>query len=163
MALIADILVEEAKLVDRIILYKEGIFWKAYQYSAYRVLKRQPTFKVKKRFIKTVDCEVISLGFPDKTLKRLFLEEELKYIDEKTILIVCKGFIMSDYEFWFESVPLIDSSQKTVLQSQTSSISTEEAIVLQRLKEFSVEQSTPMDCMNFLIAIRKELNKNGNI
>lgn len=38
MASIAEILKKEELLEPRIYLYKEGAFWKAYQYSAYRVV-----------------------------------------------------------------------------------------------------------------------------
>ena len=68
MASISDILKREELQNPRIYLHKEGIFWKAYQYSAYQIVQRQVNIKPKKKFIKTVSCEIVSLGFPDITL-----------------------------------------------------------------------------------------------
>ena len=56
-----------------IYLYREGIFWKAYQKSAFLLLKHcKVNYAVKHRFVKSADCEIFSLGFPQNALERLF-------------------------------------------------------------------------------------------
>lgn len=52
----------------KIYLYKQGVFWTAYEQSAL-ILSRHKTLKITFRFVKTVNQKVISVGFPDATLK----------------------------------------------------------------------------------------------
>lgn len=56
----------EQQNFDKIILHKEGLFWIAYERSAYRVFHDIKRFKPNKKYIKIVGAEVVSLGFPDK-------------------------------------------------------------------------------------------------
>jgi hypothetical protein len=51
----------------KIYLYKQGVFWTAYEQSAL-ILSRHKPLKISIRFVKTVNRKVISVGFPDATL-----------------------------------------------------------------------------------------------
>lgn len=162
MASMAEILTRESLLECRIYLYREGIFWKAYQYSAYRVLQRQGGFRLKKKFVKTVSSEVISLGFPDITLERLFHKHELEYVNEKVIGISCDDLDIQAYEQWFDTVSLTEPSKSERNQPEDTPFNKPVA-VLRRIKEFRIEESTPMECMNFLAPVRKDLIGYGDI
>jgi hypothetical protein len=57
-------------------LYLEGMFWKAYQRSAYQLLKHcHVDYMVKRRYVKSAEAEVYSLGFPRATLQKLLHKE----------------------------------------------------------------------------------------
>lgn len=164
MASMTELMTKEAIMGTQMYLYKEGFFWKAYQYSAYRVNRRQPGFKLTKKYVKTVSCEVISLGFPDETLHRIFSDEEIVYINEKLIGIPDSVDIdMQGYNEWFQSIPLTERTTDVVLPKQRPTPPTSLERVLQKIREFSVEQSTPMDCMILISQIRKELVEYGYI
>jgi hypothetical protein len=51
----------------KIFLYKQGVFWTAYEQSAIMLSRHKP-LKISVRFVKTVNQQVISVGFPDATL-----------------------------------------------------------------------------------------------
>jgi len=51
----------------KIFLYKQGVFWTAYEHSAL-ILSWLKPLKISFRFVKTVNQQVISVGFPDTTL-----------------------------------------------------------------------------------------------
>lgn len=53
----------------KVILFEEGMFWKAYEMSAYLLAKRYG-LKPTKRYVKAVGQEVISVGFPKESLRR---------------------------------------------------------------------------------------------
>ncbi len=55
----------------RIVLHKEGIFWRAYQYSAFLFSKHIRLLRVNTRFVKVVDTEIAYLGFPEKVLEEV--------------------------------------------------------------------------------------------
>ena len=68
MATIAEILQEERNRESaRLVLFLEGKFWKAYERSAFELVKLY-NFKPSKRFIKLVGEEIISVGFPKEQL-----------------------------------------------------------------------------------------------
>jgi hypothetical protein len=52
---------------QKIYLYKQGVFWTAYEQSAL-ILSRHKPLKISIKFVKTVNQKVISVGFPDATL-----------------------------------------------------------------------------------------------
>lgn len=49
-----DFIRAEAENTDRIILYREGLFWKAYERSAFAVCMQVRPFKPTKRSLKTL-------------------------------------------------------------------------------------------------------------
>lgn len=57
----------EKETGQRINLYKQGVFWTAYEQSAL-ILSRHKQLKISIKFVKTVNQEVLSVGFPDTTL-----------------------------------------------------------------------------------------------
>lgn len=131
--------------------------------SAFRVLQRQSGLRLKKKFIKAVSCEVISLGFPDVTLERIFRKQELEYIDEKIISISCDDLDLQAYQRWFDAVPSVELSENLQQhQPESRKVNINDA-VLRKIKEFRIEESTPMDCMIFLVSVRKELIEYGGI
>ncbi len=69
MAQIKDILQEEQKNDGSFIrLYAEGIFYKAYERSAWTACRVLHPFMVKKRAVRKVGQEVVSIGFPKTSL-----------------------------------------------------------------------------------------------
>ena len=59
-----EIISRESQNEDSIYMYCEGMFMKAYERSAFFAHTLIDEFKLSKRFIKTVNMDVISLGFP---------------------------------------------------------------------------------------------------
>ena len=65
-----EIIERENQNVDSIWLYREGMFMKAYERSAFFAHTFIHEFKLSKRYIKTVNMDVISLGFPEQTIPK---------------------------------------------------------------------------------------------
>ncbi|MDR1756205.1 MAG: hypothetical protein LBR65_04495 [Culturomica sp.] len=59
-----EILSLEQENVACIRLFLEGMFWIAYEQSAFRFFHSVRPHRVKKKFVKSVGCELVSLGFP---------------------------------------------------------------------------------------------------
>lgn len=59
----------EASSRDRILLHKEGAFWKAYEQSAMKVYECIRHCMLKRKKIKTVGHDVVSAGFPLSSLE----------------------------------------------------------------------------------------------
>lgn len=64
-----EIISNESQNEDSIYLYSEGMFMKAYERSAFFAHTLIHEFKLSKRYIKTVNMDVISLGFPESLVR----------------------------------------------------------------------------------------------
>lgn len=65
-----EILAREESNVDSIWLYREGLFVKAYDRSAFFAHTLIHEFKVSRRYIKSVNADVYSVGFPEMTVPK---------------------------------------------------------------------------------------------
>ncbi len=60
-----ELIAAEANNTDRIALYREGLFWKAYERSAYALCTQVRRFKPTRKILKTLaGGDIVSVGFP---------------------------------------------------------------------------------------------------
>lgn len=115
---IETILKHEETNESSIILFKEGIFYRAYERSAMRFTEYVADFKVFKKFFKVVNCEVCYLGFPMKNLPILMQRHGLTKFTETDyycVLFDCPS--KKDFEQWKASIelPTIDDYKPAIL------------------------------------------------
>ena len=99
---IQDILELEQENTNSIILHKEGLFWRAYEMSAYLFTHYIKKYKITKKFYKNVQQEVVYLGFPQNALQSLLQFSKEKDINkEETQIIIGKyEFTNDDFLKW---------------------------------------------------------------
>jgi hypothetical protein len=159
---IQEITTQEDCNTGEIHLHKEGVFWKAYQQSAYLFTQEVKAFNTSKRLVKSVGRVVVSLGFPQNALGKYFNKKQLTEVDEKQLLITGYSLRREDYQQWLESLPLTERSASE-RQSENEQMKSpqpigNEGVVLASLRDFRVERSTPMDCLLFIVALQKQLD-----
>ena len=104
---IEKILQYESQNKDTIILFKEGIFFRAYEQSAMRFTEYIAPFKVFKKYYKIVNAEVCYLGFPMKSLDMLFQKVNItRFADTKDFLVVYDCPSKGNFEVWKANVKL---------------------------------------------------------
>lgn len=103
-----DFIRAEADNTDRIILYKEGLFWKAYERSAYILCTQVRPFKPTKKSLKSLDGgHIVSVGFPWKhEQKHIGALERLESSDERLTLAAASAIDPADFEAWKALLPL---------------------------------------------------------
>lgn len=69
MSTIKERVEREQSNIDKIYLYKEGIFYRAYERSAYLWINHICKYEIKKRYVKTVGKVIVYLGFPMSVLE----------------------------------------------------------------------------------------------
>lgn len=163
---IADKLVLEFPQSTVIYLHREGLFWKAFEYSALKFVKDIKAYKVLKKYIKAVKKEVVSLGFPDSCLEEVLTG--FSYVNKTEKLIEISGLsAITEEEFceWKKAQPLYTDTViaeqpeiSTLTQNafQIPQISARDKVLI-RLQQFQVETATPMQCMLFISELQKEL------
>lgn len=104
---IENILLHEENNKDSVILFKEGIFLRAYERSAMRFTEHFEKFKVFKKHYKIVNADVCYLGFPQKSFPVL-LEKHSKTryteTDYYVVLFDCPS--QTDFNKWKSSIKI---------------------------------------------------------
>ena len=160
-----EILGREDAGSNEIHLYLEGIFWKAYEYSAYRFTFGICAFSPKKKYIKAVGQEMISIGFPMDSLKKHSALFDLVSQSEKECVIVPKNCTPTKpFEEWKASIPLWDgnpapASVETAAQQQQPQSEAEK--IVDEIRRYNLANVTPMECMMRLSQLKTRINNNG--
>jgi len=103
-----DFLSAESANTDRIVLYREGLFWKAYERSAFALCSQVRPLKPTHKTLKTLGGgDLISVGFPVSaeaaTIGRLSV---LERSDDRLTLAAPRGIIEQEFRIWKTSVPV---------------------------------------------------------
>lgn len=164
---IIQILSTESANTSNIYLYREGIFYKAYERSAYAFVTGVQKFMVKKKFVKCANQEVVSIGFPSDGLYKHFTKEQVIEKDNGVQVNLEHQMDLSAFELWKQSIVLTEEKPKQIVSSSkplsapisntdnvsSSTSSTQE--LLMKIRMFPIEIKTPMECMLFLSEIKR--------
>lgn len=157
---IQEILSKESENTHILHFYREGVFFKAYEHSAYLFVKNVKPFMVKKRFVKSVNQEVVSIGFPTNSLHNYFEKDKIQEDENTAEVVLAESVDLVDFDEWkkaIELVPEVEKKQKeTSTLSQQNPIGNENVVIL-KIKTFPMEAKTPLDCMMFLSELKKML------
>lgn len=163
MSSLIDNLSQESKNTDRIYLYREGVFYKAYERSAYLFVKHIKPFMVKKRLVKSVKREVVSIGFPTNSLYNYFSKEQVREFENGATVELDKKIDLVEFEQWRRNIRLIKDTPQNPSGQMQQTFAAEEPIpaaeknIVMQIKMFPIEAKTPLDCMMFLSNIKKQL------
>jgi hypothetical protein len=140
---------------DRIHLFREGIFYKAYERSAYAFVTQRAQFRVQRKYMKVIKADLISLGFPCTSINRHFTEQELKETSYGYEIWLANPIDSDAFNQW--RLTINDSTQTTPLVQQPTLPAHTETAVIRKIKEFPIEAKTPLECLVFLSALKNEL------
>lgn len=153
--LLSEILELERNNTHRIYLHLEGMFWKAYQCSAYLFLLHYKNYKVTKKFVKSIRQEVVSLGFPSTAFDNLFSSpDSVLRISEKDIYVQCTATDEEAYVNWFRSIslelPIVkmqNSIQDNIPSETIYSNITKEDVVITHLRDIHTAPHIGISCL----------------
>lgn len=154
---IKEILAIEEKNKSDIHLHKDGLFWRAYDVSAYQFVKYFRQFKLTKKRMKTVQKELVYLGFPESTFVVLIEEAERSSYDirrsEQHIAIMGLPAIMgNDYEEWFDALSVTTKKQKEHFGKNLQ----EE--IIEKVRSYPILEKSPLETQAFVLALQKTIN-----
>ena len=148
---IADII----KIEDNtnIFLHNEGLFLRAYEYSAYAFIKNIKQYNAKKKFIKIVNSDIVFIGFPDSILPNILdlCKQKGFAINKNDKLITIELKTKKEgYVKWKNDIEIADSSK--VKKNDTT--------IIERITSFPLATKTPMEAQQFLYKLQMEINGN---
>lgn len=139
-------------------LFREGTFWKAYEDSAYLFIKHIRKYKPVKKTIKSLKMAVVSVGFPEKVLEDILQDVEIVSRVEDYCAIGCEQIESTEEEFHLwkerveEQIPTIGRKENIRIEHIPYSD------LINKIRNFRIESSTPLSCMLFLSQIQQDLN-----
>lgn len=103
-----DFITAEATNTDRIILYREGLFWKAYERSAYALCSQIRPLKPTRKVLKVLDGgDLISVGFPTATESAVLGGlERLEVAPDRLVVAAPQRIDDEAFSAWKASVPV---------------------------------------------------------
>lgn len=149
---IADIIAQENH--HTIKLYKQGVFWVAYEQSAYAIWKNTG-YKASKKYIKSIAQSIVSVGFPDTSLKKWQFQKKetlLEGTEKYKCFLSSAAWDNSEYESWKNNTDVFENRE--VYKEKRSM---EEAI-----KNFPLEKKTPIEAFLFIEELKKNMKKYNN-
>lgn len=161
---IAGITFIEEGNFNSIHLYKEGSFWKAYERSAHLFVNHIRPYMVKMRRYKNIKEDIISTGFPDVALHGILEGRKVTARQENTIAIELDAEI-NEEEFtkWKnDCIENLKAMKASGIQQQPAQMCNNEELI-ERIRSFSLVNSTPMECMSFVVELQKSLQNHGII
>lgn len=146
---------ESQKAENEVLLFEEGVFFKAYERSAWLYSNCVKPFMLKKRFVKAVEQEIVYLGFPISASAKLPKYNGMKKV---RVLNVEPRKDIPDFAKWKDAVPACETNlpKETVRNEPFCPL-------LKSIRNFPVESKTPVECMVFLAEIKKELQAYGDV
>lgn len=146
-----------------IVLFKQGLFCKAYETSAWQFCMLIKAYKPVKQYIKKVKKEIVSIGFPVSILENIInlAKEkgyEIKQIDNSTIIRINTGVSFEgSFEEWKNSITVIALVQNNKNYGSTNLSDKRKEAVIEKLKGYSLVNHTPIETMQLVMELQKEL------
>ena len=133
----------------KIFLFKEGVFYKAYNEGAFLLKDRDYKVAVKK--IKSIENEVLSIGFPISVLEKLKENRQPEEYDNYCSLQSNIVFSLLLYEEWY--------------QNQIANIKREDSKYLEEytlkdtIKNYPLANKTPIEVFIWVAKLQKLISK----
>ncbi len=155
MPIIKQIIEKERQNSGKIYLYKEGVFYRAYNRSAYLWVTHICGYEVKTRYVKSVGENIFYVGFPMTALEKRLAHHEYKR-DGECVEVECgeDDFDDNGYIAWMESLlPGVDGEPLGVSHDDEEASEN----VIDAIRRFPLESSTPIECVVFLSRLKQQI------
>jgi hypothetical protein len=139
-------------------LYKEGVFWVAYEKSAF-ALSNYKSLKVTKKYIKAINGEIVRVGFPSGILTFFYskLGEPVVKEDFYIQIDLTNTIQPEEFESWkseqkMENVPL---HPKIKMESDFEEATIPENYILRLISSYPLAEKTPLETMMFVGEVKQ--------
>jgi len=164
---ISDILLKESNNSGQIVLHREGLFWRAYEQSAYLFSINVRQYHVIRKHFKNIAMDIVYLGFPHSVKQDVLKSINSQDIqsDEKQIIITGYQIDEAGFQEWKNSITIPEPEWKdcsSVAEPNTQysgkKPANPEQPLLEKILRFPVAAKTPIECQQFIIEIQNQIN-----
>jgi len=157
---IKNIIAKEDNNANSILLFREGIFWRAYERSAFLFITHLKPYRLSKKYYKNVGCEIVFCGFPNTTLDELLAKVGSMEVLREENMIRITGFEQIENEIfldWKYGIPSVVKENKPEYSACKYKHNLQEQVI-EHIRNFSVVRSTPLECQQLLVKLQEQLN-----
>jgi hypothetical protein len=143
--------------LHQIKLYKQGLFWVAYEQSASYIWQLKG-FKPTKKWLKNIKSEVVQVGFPG--IEEFLLTDNLEIIEKQDTFISCTsthGINKQCFEEWKANLLVMEPKPNIMIPLLKENKGIEARIV-----QFDISNTTPIEVLLFINDLKKIIS-NGNL
>lgn len=118
-------------------------------------------FMVKKRAVRKVGQEVVSIGFPKTSLMKWAGTRRVEYMGDDCVVICMNddealSFAADEYEAWKAGIDLVVKEVVSEPEGQQATVvGAVEAEVCQAIRRFPIESKNPIECMLFVAELKR--------
>jgi len=136
--------------LNEVNLYLEGVFWIAYEQSAYYFWKLKG-YKPTKKFVKVVGQEVVSVGFPNAALKDMVTTslQTTPNAENHIVFEIEEAIDEENFLSWKAGIVIVRRNDEA-----------NQICILEQIKNFDMSNKTPIECMLFLSELKKLIINN---
>tara|TARA_R110000737_G_scaffold352539_2_gene398962 strand:- start:445 stop:918 length:474 start_codon:yes stop_codon:yes gene_type:complete len=141
---------------NSIILHKDGIFWRAYELSAYRFVTSIKEYNVLCKFYKNIKQDVVYMGFPISymdTIAELCRVKGYSIEQRVNSIYVACHTDMVGYEDW--KINIVQTETKSEIEDSRDMNKNE---ILSDIIAYPLATKTPMEAQQFLYDIQLRLH-----
>lgn len=156
-------------VLTSIFLYQEGMFYRAYEWSAWLCVRYISQFKVTRLGSKDGSDGPVFVGLPVSSLAKFIPEEfEIRESGEKCIIVELPDTVFGDnaapeqlkddFDNWKGAVP--HQPKKASLKQDMKAEQPQRLTdIMARVLAFPLEQKSPMDCMSFIATLKQQISE----
>lgn len=159
-------------------LWPEGMYFKAYERSAYLFVNKLKDYHPCRSYVILAERDVVSIKFPQTVLETLGVNHQKA--DDGSVVIKF-DMVIDEQQFllWREALPLSEAKKKSPKKAvapvvdvkpvvETAPVEkpvapmgadTPESVVVRRISEFNLAMATPMQCMLMLSELQTLLKQ----
>ena len=151
-------------------LFREGNFYRAYEWGAWLCLYYFTELKVTRRLLKTGE-DIVFVGFPITSIERYTPQgAALVPAGDKTCDMTLPEDVFppealpeslqTDFFNWKQSQPMTEASRKRVEEEKRLAEKNAHprlTDVMLNILAYPIEQHSPMECMNYLSEVKKQI------
>lgn len=130
----------------KIFLFKEGIFYKVYNEGAF--LLKDKNYKVAVKKIKSIENEVLSIGFPVSVFEKLKDEFVFENFEGYSCCGNNETFDETIYSVWYKEI--------INCQSDNSKIENQQQII-EQLKNYPLATKTPIEVFAWVASLQSKI------
>ena len=154
-------IVQELNNENSIYLLKEGIFWRAYNQSAMRLVNNLKSLKIIRKYIKKAGQEIFYCGFPESSLdniRKKAIEKGFQITEINDKKIVISGVSAEeDYKNWIKNQPACLNEPAVQYAKRNAPDN-----IIQQIQQYPLENATPLETMLFIQKLKQSI-KDGII
>ncbi len=154
----AEILDAEARNVNTVALHSEGMYWYAYERSAYIIDTQLKIFKARyRRTAASADGGIVSISFPESEIQTLF--SRCRLLNATGRMMVYGVFEPVDEAAFADWKQRKAPQWRQGIPPAFASGECAEQTVLRLLRDFDLRKRTPLECRMFLMELKKLIDQ----